>query len=136
MPVKFWERIGFAREDLNPTKVRLEAANRGAICVAVRTPITVLQMGGRDLWTSFLVVENLDDSDQFILDRNFVKNLDVLIDLSNELIRIRNPDSKYAKRPENRIITGENKVPIFLDRKGKLQPGQAGVANFRMRNFN
>ena len=34
MPVKFWERIGFAREDLTPTNVRLEAANRGAICVA------------------------------------------------------------------------------------------------------
>ena len=31
-----------------------------------RTPITVLHTGGRDLWMSFLVVENLDDSDQLI----------------------------------------------------------------------
>ena len=30
--------------------------NRGAIYVAGRTPITVLPMGGRDLWMSFLVV--------------------------------------------------------------------------------
>ena len=71
MPIKIWERMGFAREDLIPTNLRLAAANRGAVYVAGRTPITVLHMGGRDLWISFLVVENLDDSDQFILGRAF-----------------------------------------------------------------
>ena len=85
---------------------------------------------------SFLVVENLDDADQFILGRDFVRNFDVMIDLNNGLIRIRNPDRKYVKKPINRIITDENKVPIFLDRKVKLQPGQAVVAIFRMRNLN
>ena len=33
-------------------------------------------------------------------------------------------------------ITDENKIPIFLDRKVKLQPGQAVVAIFRVRNLN
>ena len=136
MPIKTWERMGFTREDLIPTNLRLAAANRGAIYVDGRTPITVLHMGGRDLWMSFLVVENLDDADQFILGRDFVRNFDVMIDLNNGLIRIRNPDRKYVKRPINRIITDENKVPIFLDRKVKLQPGQAVVAIFRMRNLN
>ena len=136
MPIKTWERMGFTREDLIPTNLRLAAANRGAIYVAGRTPITVLHMGGRDLWMSFLVVENLDDADQFILGRDFVRNFDVMIDLNNGLIRIRNPDRKYVKRPINRIITDENKVPVFLDRKVKLQPGQAVVAIFRMRNLN
>ena len=74
MPIKTWERMGFTREDLIPTNLRLAAANRGAISVAGRTPITVLHMGGRDLWMSFLVVENLDDADQFILGRDFVRN--------------------------------------------------------------
>ena len=136
MPIKTWERMGFTREDLIPTNLRLAAANRGAIYVAGRTPITALHMGGRDLWMSFLVVENLDDADQFILGRDFVRNFDVMIDLNNGLIRIRNPDRKYVKRPINGIITEENKVPIFLDRKVKLQPGQAVVAIFRMRNLN
>ena len=58
MPIKTWERMDFTREDLIPTNLRLAAANRGAIYVAGRTPITVLHMGGRDLWMSFLVVEN------------------------------------------------------------------------------
>ena len=136
MPIKTWERMGFTREDLIPTNLRLAAANRGAIYVAGRTPITVLHMEGRDLWMSFLVVENLDDADQFILGRDIVRNFDVMIDLNNGLIRIRNPDRKYVKRPINRIITDENKVPVFLDRKVKLQPGQAVVAIFRMRNLN
>ena len=92
--------------------------------------------GARDLWMSFLVVENLDDSDQFILGRDFVRNFDVMIDLNNGLIRIRNPDRMYVKKPINRNITDENKIPIFLDRKVKLQPGQAVVAIFRMRNLN
>ena len=136
MPIKTWERLGFTREDLIPTNLRLAAANRGAIYVAGRTPITVLHMGGRDLWMSFLVVENLVDTDQFILGRDFVRNFDVMIDLNNGLIRIRNPDRKYVKRPINRLKTDENKVPVFLDRKVKLQPGQAVVAIFRMRNLN
>ena len=128
--------MGFTREDLIPTNLRLAAANRRAIYVAGRTPITVLHMGGRDLWTSFLVVESLDESDQLILGGDFIRNLDVMIDLNNSLIRIRNPDRKYVKKPIKRIITDENKVPIFLDRKVKLQPGQAVVAIFRMRILN
>ena len=59
-----------------------------------------------------------------------------MIDLNNGLMRIRNTDRKYVKKPINRIITDENKVQIFLDRKVKLQPGQAVVAIFRMINLN
>ena len=136
MPIKTWERMDFTREDLITTNLRLAAANRGAIYIAGRTPITVLHMGGRDLWMSFLVVENLDNADQFILGRDFVRNFDVMIDLNNGLIRIRNPDRNYVKRPINRITIDGNKVPIFLDRKVKLQPGQAVVAIFRMKNLN
>ena len=136
MSIKTWERMCFTRKDLIPKNLRLAAANQGAIYVAGRTPITNLHLRGRDLWMSFLVVENLADSDQFILGRDFVRNFDVMIDLNNCLIRIRNPDQKYVKNSINRIITDENKVPIFLDRKVKLQPGQAIVATFRIRNFN
>ena len=68
---------------------------------------------------SFLVVENLDDSDQFILGRDFVRNFYVMIELNNRLIRIRNPDRKYVKRPINRKITDE-KVPNFWTEKKKV----------------
>ena len=104
MPIKTWERMAVTREDLFPKNLRLTAANRGAIYMAGRTSITVLHMGGRNLWMSFLVLENLDDSDQFILGRDFVRNFDVMIDLNNGLLRIRKPDRKYVKKPNNRII--------------------------------
>ena len=92
-------------------------------------------MGGRNLWMSFLVMEQLDDSDPFISGRDFVRIFDVMIDFKNWLIRIRNPDSNYVKRPVNRIITDENKIAKFLDRSLKLQPRQAIVVIFRVRNL-
>ena len=101
MPIKTWERMGFTREDLIPTNLRLAAANRGA---EGRTPITVLHMGGLDFWMSFLVVEYLDDSDQFILGRDFFRNVDVMMDMNNSLIRIRNTDRKYVRRPIIRLM--------------------------------
>ena len=98
--------------DTNETKVY-----RGAIYVAGRTPIKVHHMGGRNLWISFLVVENLDNSDQFILGRDFVRDFDVMIDLNNGLISIRKPDRKYVRRPVNRIITNEKKYQLFTTEK-------------------
>ena len=50
-----------------------------------RTPIISLQLGGRHLWLSFLVVENLDESDQFILGRELDGNFDITIDLNEGL---------------------------------------------------
>ena len=82
---------------LNTLVSVMPATNRGAIHIAGRTSITVLHMGGRDLWMNFPVVEILDDSDQFILGRDSVTNLDLMIDLNNGLIRIRHPDRQYVK---------------------------------------
>ena len=52
---------------------------------------------------SFLMVENLDESDQFILVRVFIRNFYFTIDLNDELIRIKDPERKYEKKPLNKI---------------------------------
>ena len=137
MPVKTWTDMGFDRSDLIQTNIRLAAANQGAIYVAGRTPIISLQLGGSHLWMSFLVVENLDESDQFILGRDFVRNFDVTIDLNDGLIRVKDPERKNEKKPLKKILINQAKVPIFLDRKVRLKPNQAVVvATFRMRHLN
>ena len=136
MPVSTWNDMGFERLDLIPTNIRLAAANQGAISVTGRTPIISLQLGGRHLRMSFLVVENLDESDQFILEGDFVRNYDATIDLNVGLIRIKDPERKYEKKLLNKILINQAKVPIFLDRKVRLKPNQAVVATFRMRNLN
>ena len=99
MPVSTWTDMGFDRSDLIPTTIRLAAANQGAMYVTGKTPIISLQLGERHLWMSFLVVENLDESDQFILGRDFVRNFNVTIDLNDGLIRIKDPERKYEKKP-------------------------------------
>ena len=136
MPVSTWTDMGFDRSDLIPTNIILAAANQGAIYVIVRTSIISLQLGRRHLWMSFLVVENLHESDHFILGRDFVRNFNVTSDLIDGLIRIKDPERKYEKKPINRIPANQAKLPIFLDRKVRLKPHQAVIATFRMRNPN
>ena len=82
------------------------------------------------------MVENLDKSDQFILGTDLLHNFDVTIELNDGLIRIKDPERKYEKKPLNKIIINQAKVPIFLDRKIILKLNQAVVATFRMRNLN
>ena len=82
---------------------------------------------------SFLVVENLDESDQLILGQDFVRNFDVTIDLKDVLIRIKDQERKYEKKPINKMLINQAKVPIFLDRKVRLKPNQAVIATFIMR---
>ena len=59
MPVSTVTDMGFDRSDLSPANIRLAAANQGANYVTGKTPIISLQLGGRHLWMSFLVVKNL-----------------------------------------------------------------------------
>ena len=126
----------FDRSDLIPTNIRLAAANQGATYVTGRTPIISLQLGVRHLLMSFLVVENLDESNQFILGRDFVRNFNVTINLNDGLIRFKDPERKYEKKPLYKLLINQAKLPIFLDRKVRLKPNQAVVATFRMRNLN
>ena len=93
-PVETWERMGFNKDDLIDSRIRWSAANKRALRVLGRTPIIALNLGERNLWMSFLVVENLNESDQFILGRDFIRNFDVTIDLNNAMFRIRNPDRR------------------------------------------
>ena len=47
------------------------------------------------------MVESPDESDQFILGRDFIRNFAVTIDLNNAMFRIRNPEKKYVIKPVN-----------------------------------
>ena len=136
IPIETWERMGFNKNDLMNSRIRLSAANKGALRVLGRTPIIALNMGERNLWMSFLVVENLDESDQFILGRDFIRNFDVTIDLNNAMFRIRNPDRKHAIKPVNLIMANENKAPVFLSRRVRLKANEAAIVSLRMKNYN
>ena len=135
IPIETWERMGFNKDDLIDSRIRLSAANKGALRVLGRTPIIALNLGERNLWMSFLVVENLDESDQLILGRDFIRNFDVTIDLNNAMFRIRNPDRRYAIKPVNLIMANENKAPVFLSRRVRLKANEAAIVSLRMKNY-
>ena len=136
IPIETWERMGFDKSDLIDSRIRLSAANKGALRVLGRTPIIALNLGERNLWMSFIVVENLDESDQFILGRDFIRNFDVTIDLNNAMFRIRNPDRRYAIKPVNLLMANENKAPVFLSRRVRLKANEAAIVSLRMKNYN
>ena len=136
IPIETWERMGFNKDDLIDSRIRLSAANKGALRVLGRTPTIALNLGERNLWMSFFVVENLDESDQFILGRDFIRNFDVTIDLNNAMFRIRNPDRRYEIKPVNLIMANENKAPVFLSRRVRLKANEAAIVSLRRKNYN
>ena len=114
----------------------LSAVNKGALRVLGRTPIIALILGERNLWMSFIVVENLDESDQFILGRDFIRNFDVKIDLNNAMFRIRNPERKYVIKPVNLKMANDNKAPVFLSMRVRLNANEAAIVSLRMKSYN
>ena len=55
IPIETWERMVFNKIDLIDSRIRLSAANKGALRVLGRTPIIALNLGERNLWMSFIV---------------------------------------------------------------------------------
>ena len=129
IPSETWRRMGFDKDDLIVSRIRLSAANKGALRVMDRAPIIALSLGERSLWMTFLVLENLHESDQFILGRDFIRNFDVTIDLNNAMFRIRNPERKYVIKPVNLIIVTENNAPVFLSRRVRLNAIEAAIVS-------
>ena len=125
LPIETWERMGFNKNDLIDSRIRLSAANKGALRLLDRTPILALSPGERNLWMSFLVVENLDESDQIILGRDFIRNFDVTIYLNNAMFRIRNPDRRYAIKPVNLIVRMKKNIAI-LEYEGEAESERSG----------
>ena len=79
------------------------------------------------------MVENLDESGQFILGRDFIRNFDVTIDMNNVMFRNRNTDRKYIIKPVNLIMSNENKAPVFLSRRVRLRANEAAIVGLRMK---
>ena len=118
--------MGFDRDDLIDSRILLSAANKGMLRVVRRTPKKALNLGERNLWTGLLVVENLDELDQFTLGRDFIRNFDVTIDVNDAMFRIRNPERKYVFKSVNLIMANENKASVFLSRRVRLKANPEG----------
>ena len=48
IPIETWERMGFDKDDLIDSRIRLSAANKRALRVLGRRPIIALNLGERN----------------------------------------------------------------------------------------
>ena len=135
IPIETWKKMGFDKDDLIDSRIRLSASNKGALRVLGRKPIIASNLEERNLRMSFLLVVNLDESDQFILGRDFIRIFDVTIDLNNAMFRIRNPEWKYVIKPVILIMANENKAPLFLSRRVRLKPNEAAIVSLRIKKL-
>ena len=135
-PTETWRKMEFEKDDWIGSRIRLSTANKGALRFLGRTPIIALNLGQRYLWMSFLVMENLIESDQFILGSDFIRNFDVTIDLNNAMFRIGNSERKYVIKPVNLVMANENKFPVFFNRRIRLKANEAAIVSLRMTIYN
>ena len=135
IPIETLRKMGCDRDDLIESRIRLSAASKGALRVLGRTPIIALKLGERNLWMNFLVVENLDETDQFNLGKDFIRNFDVTIDLNNAMFTIRNPERKYIIKPVNLMMANEIKAPVFLSKRVRLKANEAAIVSLRIENY-
>ena len=112
IPIETWEHMGFDKDDLIDSRIRLSAANKGGAKGASQNANHSRKFGKRNPRMSFLAVENLEESDQFILGNDFIRNFDVTIELNNAMIRFRSPERKYVTKTINMIMTRSEK-PLF-----------------------
>ena len=96
-----WTLMGIDKDDLLDSRIRLSAAKKVALRVLGRTLMRALNMEDRTLLIRYLVVEKLDESGQFNLCRNFIRNFEVTIEHYNPMFSIRNPDRKFTTKPVN-----------------------------------
>ena len=118
--------IGFDKEGLIDSRIRLSAANKGALPVLGRSPIIALNLGQHNQWMSFLVVKILDDWDQFNLGMDFIRNFDVAIDLNNAMLLI----------PVKLIMRKESEATFSLSRRVNLKANEAAIVSLRMKIYN
>ena len=113
IPIETWKHMGFDKDDLIDSRIRLSAANKGSAKGASQNANHSRKFRKRNLRMSFLAVENLEESEQFILGNDFIKNFDVTIELNNAMIRLRSPERKYVTKPLSMIMTRSEKLLFF-----------------------
>ena len=72
-------------------------------------------------WTNFLSVVTLDDSYQFILGHDFVRKFDVTFEFIDGLIRTRNSEKKFTKRPVKKLKSLKLKDSVTCSQSNAAQ---------------
>ena len=117
---------------LKPYQVDLYAANGKTIKTFGLAEQVRFQLGGYELETNFVVVDDAMGVEDFLLGRNFLRSYHVLVDLTSMKIVVRAPVKPVWHHAHTQIGDTSLATPVALDGDLVLQPFERTVARAKL----
>ena len=117
---------------LNPYQVDLYAANGKTIKTFGLAEQIRFQLGGYELETNFVVVDDAMGVEDFLLGRNFLRSYQVLVDLTSMKIVVRAPVKPVWHHAHAQVGDTSLATPVALDSDLVLEPFERTVARAKL----
>ena len=117
---------------LKPYQVDLYAANGKTIKTFGLAEQVRFQLGGYELETNFVVVDDAMGVEDFLLGRNFLRSYQVLVDLTSMKIVVRAPVEPVWHHAHTQVGDTSLATPVALDGDLVLQPFERTVARAKL----
>ena len=117
---------------LKPCQIDLYAANGKTIKTFGLAEQIRFQLGGYELETNFVVVDDAMGVEDFLLGRNFLRSHQVLVDLASMKIVVRAPVKPVWHHAHTQVGDASLTTPIALDSDLVLQPFDRTVAKAKL----
>ena len=117
---------------LNSYQVDLYAANGKTIKTYGLAERIHFQLGGYELETNFVVVDDAMGVEDFLLGRNFLRSYQVLVDLTSMKIVVRAPVKPVWHHAHAQVGDASLTTPVVLDCDVVLQPFERAVARAKL----
>ena len=117
---------------LKPYQIDLYAANGPTIKTFGLAERVRFQLGGYELETNFVVVDDAMGVEDFLLGRNFLRSYQVLVDLTSMKIVVRAPVKPVWHHAHTQVGDASLTTPVALDSDLVLQPFERTVAKAKL----
>ena len=117
---------------LKPYEIDLYAANGKTIKTFGLAEQVRFQLGGYELETNFVVVDDALGVEDFLLGRNFLRSFQVLVDLTSMKIVVRAPVKPVWHHAHTQVGDASLTTPVALDSDLVLQPFERTVAKAKL----
>ena len=117
---------------LQPYQIDLYAANGKTIKTFGLAEQIRFQLGGYELETNFVVVDDAMGVDDFLLGRNFLRTYQVLVDLTSMKIVVRAPVKPVWHHAHTQVGDASVATPVALDNDLVLQPFEQRVVKAKL----
>ena len=117
---------------LKPYQIDLYAANGKTIKTSGLAEQVRFQLGGYELETNFVVIDDAMGVEDFLLGRNFLRSYQVLVDLTSMKIVVRAPVKPVWHNAHTQVGDASLTTPVTLDCDVVLQPFERTVAKAKL----